>query len=51
VAEKRDYIRDRRPWGISVAEGCHLMGIARSTFYDRPAVSFDDTARGFRQGS
>jgi hypothetical protein len=30
--------------GISIAEGCRLMGIARSTFYDRPTVSLDDTA-------
>ncbi|WP_235633446.1 IS3 family transposase [Aquibium oceanicum] len=27
-----------------VAEGCRLIGSARSTFYDRPAVSFDDTS-------
>ncbi|WP_338036695.1 IS3 family transposase [Arvimicrobium flavum] len=37
-------MRDHRPRGISVAEGCRLMGIARSTFYGRPAVSFDNTA-------
>lgn len=44
AAEKRDHIRRHRSRGISVAEGCRLMGIARSTFYDRPAVSIDDTA-------
>lgn len=44
AAEKRDYIRDHLPRGISVAEGCRRMGIARSTSFDRPAVSFDDTA-------
>lgn len=26
------------------AEGCWLMGIARSTYYDKPAASIDDTA-------
>src|SRR6185312_2926508 len=31
------------PPGLSVAEGCRLMGIARSTFYDKPAAQ-DDTA-------
>jgi hypothetical protein len=25
-----------RPAGVSVAEGCRLMGLARSTYYDRP---------------
>ncbi|WGF91030.1 IS3 family transposase [Marinivivus vitaminiproducens] len=29
---------------MCVAEGCRLMGIARSTYYDRPAISVDDTA-------
>ncbi|MCA1371897.1 IS3 family transposase [Bradyrhizobium sp. BRP14] len=43
-AEKRDYIRHHRPRGISVAEGCRLMGIARCTYYDRPERSADDTA-------
>ena len=42
-AEKRDYVRRCRPPGLSVAEGCRLMGIARSTFYDKPAPQ-DDTA-------
>ena len=35
-AEKRTYVRDHRPTGLGVAEGCRLMGIARSTYYDRP---------------
>ena len=30
-AEKRAYVRDHRPSGLSIAEGCRLMGIARST--------------------
>ena len=38
-AEKRSYIRDHRPRGLSIAEGCRLMGIARSTYYDAPAAS------------
>ena len=37
IAEKRAYIRDHRPRGLSVAEGCRLMGIARSTYYGAPA--------------
>jgi hypothetical protein len=38
VAEKRAYVRDRRPRGLSVAQGWGLMGIARSTYYGgRPA--------------
>lgn len=44
AAEKRDYIRHHRPWGPSVAEGCRLMGIARSTFYDCLGKRADDTA-------
>ena len=38
TAEKRDYVRHCRPPGLSVAEGCRLMGIARSTFYDEPTA-------------
>lgn len=34
----------RRPRGVSLAEGCRLMGIARSTFYDEPIRAADDTA-------
>ena len=29
---------------MSVAEGCRLMGIARSTYYDQPERAADDTA-------
>jgi hypothetical protein len=32
-----------RPPGRSIAEGCRLIGIARSTFYEKPAAQ-DDTA-------
>ncbi len=38
AAAKRNYIRHCRPDGISIAEGCRLMRISRSTFYDTPAV-------------
>ena len=38
-AEKRDYVRRCRPRGLSVAEGCRLMGLARSTYYDEPEAS------------
>ena len=31
-----------RPYGISVAEGCRLMGLPRSTYYDAPPVKTDD---------
>ena len=30
--------------GLSVAEGCRLMGLARSTYYDAPTRAADDTA-------
>src|SRR5256886_16138552 len=36
AAEKREHIRHCRPRGVSIAEGCRLMGIGRSTFYDTP---------------
>ena len=36
TAEKREYIRHCRPRGVSIAEGCRLMGIGRSAFYDTP---------------
>src|ERR1700733_16109280 len=42
AAEKREYIRLHRPYGISVAEGCRLMGLPRSTYYDAPSVKTDD---------
>ena len=44
-AEKRDYVRHRRPRGLSVAEGCRLMGLARSTYYDEPAGQPIEEAR------
>ena len=34
-AEKRAYVRDFRSAGLGITEGCRLMGIARSTYYDR----------------
>src|SRR6185369_17275058 len=36
AAEKREYIRHCRPRGVCIAEGCRLMGIGRSAFYDTP---------------
>ena len=36
TAEKREYIRHCRPRGVSIAEGCRLMRIGRSAFYDTP---------------
>ena len=33
-----------RAHSISIAEGCRLMGIARSTYYDQPETAVDDTA-------
>jgi transposase-like protein len=42
--EKREYVRHSRPPGLSVAEGCRLMGIARSTYYDAAPSPIDDTA-------
>ena len=40
--EKRTYIRDCRPRGLSVAQGCRLMGLPRSTYYDVPKVAVDE---------
>lgn len=37
-------IRHHWPHGISVTERCRLMNIVRSTWYDRPKRSTDDTA-------
>ena len=36
-AERREYIRHHRPDGISVAKGCRLMGLPRSTYLRRTA--------------
>ncbi|WP_208648471.1 hypothetical protein [Mesorhizobium hawassense] len=33
AAEKQAYIRDHLSHGLSVAEGCRLMGLSRTTFY------------------
>src|SRR6202034_2448116 len=44
VSEKRTYVRNCRPESVSVAEGCRLMGISRSAYYDAPPVALDDTA-------
>ena len=44
-AEKRNYVRHRRPRGLSVAEGCRLMGLARSTYYDEPGGQPIEEAR------
>ena len=40
-SEKRAHVRDRRPGRLSVAQGCRLMGIARSTYYGAPAADRD----------
>src|SRR2546426_8782647 len=42
TAEKREYIRHCRPRGVSIAEGCRLMGIGRSAFYDTPEARARD---------
>lgn len=44
TAEKRAYVHAGRPRGLSVAQGCRPMGIARSTSYDEPRRAVDDTA-------
>ena len=44
VAEKREYICHHRPHGLSIAEGCRLMGLSRSTYYDVPSLPTDDAA-------
>ena len=44
LAERRAHIRDHRPAGISVARGCALMGVARSSCYAVPAGAPDETA-------
>ena len=44
TAEKRAHVRHHRPEGLSVAEGCRLMGIAQSTYYHEPKGTADDTA-------
>ena len=44
AAGKRAHVRRHRPAGLSIAQGCRLMGIARSTYYRAPKGSADDTA-------
>ncbi|MCY4559371.1 MAG: hypothetical protein OXF79_23930, partial [Chloroflexi bacterium] len=44
AAGKRAHVRHHRPQGLSVAEGCRLMEIARSTYYRASDGSADDTA-------
>src|SRR5205823_11327180 len=44
-AEKRQHIRYCRPRGLSVAEGCRLMGLARSIYYDEPELQPISEAR------
>ena len=41
---KRVHVRHHRPKGLSVASGCRLMGIARSTCYHAPKGFADGTA-------
>src|SRR3954470_5865638 len=41
IAKKRAHVRDRRPGDLTVAQGCRLMGIARSTYYGAPAADRD----------
>jgi hypothetical protein len=42
---RSEYIRCCRSAGLSVAEGCRLMGLARSTFYAEPEIQLVDEAR------
>ena len=42
VAEKRAYVRDHRPRGLSVERGCALMGLPRSTYYADPKAKPSD---------
>ena len=42
AGEKRDYVRRCRPDSMSVARGCRLMGVPRSTYYDAPSVNVGD---------
>jgi response regulator of citrate/malate metabolism len=32
AAETHEYIHHHRPRGLSIAEGCRLMGLSRSTY-------------------
>ena len=43
ATQERIYVRDCRPLGMSVARGCELMGLSRSTYYDARPMLADDT--------
>src|SRR6201999_3489352 len=38
ATEKHEHLRRYRARGVPINRGCQLMGVARSTFYDAPAV-------------
>jgi HTH-like domain len=42
TTERRDYIRHSRPRGLSITQGCRLMALPRSTFYNAPAKATVD---------
>ena len=44
VEQKRAYVRHCRPPGLSVTQGCRLMGLARSTCHDEPMAPAPDDA-------
>lgn len=44
LAEKRAWIRDHRPEGVTVERGCELMEVARSSFYADWRCARDDGA-------
>lgn len=44
TAERRDYVSHGRPDGLCLAEGCRLIGLPRSTFYDVPVSEISDQA-------
>ena len=50
-AEKRDHLRRHRPLGLSVARGCELMGLSRSTFYDTAPVHLKEESLLVRMGA
>ena len=51
LAEKRDHLRRHRPPGLSVARGCELMGLSRSTFYDTAPVALEEESLLARIGA
>jgi putative transposase len=42
MAEKRAYIRDERPSGLSIERGCALMDLPRSTYHAAPSEKLSD---------